>query len=419
LAFKPTAPCPYDDHPANDEKDPYLDNRNFDVIVVGLGMAGAATLDALARRGVRALGLERFSAPNDQASHHGDNRIFRLAYAEDASYVPLLQAALAGWRDAEARSGRALLHTTGSVHGGAEASVEFRGALGACREHGIAHEVLDAAELNRRYPGYRLPAEHRVVFQPDGGFVAAEASIETFLELAKSRGATVKEKVAVRSWQVQAGLARVKTDDGQYVADRLVLAAGAWMPDLVPLLREHLRITRQVVAWFQPQEPALFAPGRFPVFTLDTAAGPVFGFPQWQRPGMKIGRHGHRNEETSPGDVRRGLDETDRQVLQAAVSVSFPDAAGAMLSHGVGVYSNTRDEFFILDHHPEHSEVVLASACSGHGFKFMPVIGRVLSDMALDGCSPMDASLAPHRLDRFFRAAPRSRSGAVSTGTSL
>jgi sarcosine oxidase len=377
----------------------------YDTIVVGLGMAGASTLRELAKRGHKVLGLERWTSPNSKASHHGDNRIFRIAYAEHPSYVPMLRSAQQGWLDAEAELGTQLLHVTGSIHGGPADSAEFQGALKACTKHALAHEVLDSADLRRRFSGYRLPDDHRVVFQPDGGFVCAEASVRGFVDLARRAGADVREHEPVLDWQAVGGAIRVTTPQGEYHAARLVLTAGAWMPTLCPTLRPHLTVTRQVVAWLQTSDDS-FLPERFPVFTLDTAFGPMFGFPAWGRPGLKIGRHGHRHERVLPDEVQLQVDGADEAVIRAAVRGIFPAADGPMLSSAVGLYTSTRDEFFVLDQHPEHPQVVLASPCSGHGFKFMPVIGKILSDLA-EGATP-EFDIRRHRLRRLLEAATGS-----------
>lgn len=375
-------------------------SKNFDAIVVGLGMAGAATLFELARRGHRVLGLERFTAPNQLASHHGGTRIFRMAYAEHPCYVPLLRSAQQGWREAESLSGEPLLMSTGSIHAGPEDSLEYTGAAAACRDHGLMHELLDARTLQERVPGLRLPEGYRAVLQPDGGILAAERSVAAFLSLAVQHGAQARYEEPVCSFDASVSDVRVNTSAGRYSAATVVLCAGAWMRSLVPELTDKLQVVRQVVGWFEAPSDH-FRPERFPVFTIDTAVGPMFGFPSLDRQGLKIGRHQHLHEVVDPGTVQRSVSAADEQVMREALVRYLPGANGTMLASGVGVYTNTQDEFFILDRLPRADNVVLASPCSGHGFKFMPVLGQILADLAER--RPAAHDISAFRLDRFDR----------------
>jgi len=371
----------------------------YDAIVVGLGAAGAATACELAQRGQAVLGLERHTAPNCHASHHGDSRIIRKAYAEHPSYVPLLEASYDGWRRLERESGRQLLYITGSVHGGGPQSEEFTGALQACVEHGLAHEVLEADTLRARFPAFHPEAGHRFVHQPDGGFVASEDAIESLISIARAAGADLRERTPVVDWRAGEGCVEVETPSGTFKARGLVLAAGAWIDRLVPELSRRVWIERQVVGWFDTAAAGPFALGHLPVFTLDTSAGPVFGFPEWRRPGFKIGIHHHLGERVDPDEYATAMNNRDEAALRRALALVFPAANNRLLSASTGVYTVIDDEFFILDLHPAHRNVVIASPCSGHGFKFSPVIGQILSDLVMHGDTVWD--IGQHRLARF------------------
>lgn len=371
----------------------------FDVIVVGLGAAGAATLHELAKRGARAMGIDRFTAPNDRASHHGESRIIRMAYAEHPSYVPLLGGAYTGWQALEQEAGIRLLHVTGSVHGGLPNGEEFTGAVKAAREHGLDYEILDARALEARFPAFQLPDNYRFVYQPQGGFIASEAAIGAYIAGAKARGSVVLENAPVDSWSSVDNHFVVDTSAGQFRAHSLVLAAGAWLPRLVPELAPSLWIERQPVGWFDTQSSRHFAFGHFPVFTIDTELGQIFGFPEWQRPGFKIGIHHHLHEEVDPDDFERQMNARDEEILRSHVRFAFPSADGPLLNSSAGVYTMTPDEFFLFDLHPRYRRVALASPCSGHGFKFSPVIGQIMADLVLTGVTDWDIS--QHRLSRF------------------
>src|SRR5437763_1599046 len=225
---------------------------HYDVIVAGVGAMGSATCWQLARRGKRVLGLERFDVPHAMGSSHGVNRIIRLAYYNNPAYVPLLRRAYELWREAEYASGERLLFITGGVDAGPESGAIVQGALASCRENDLAHQVLTAAELNARHPGYRLPGDFVAVAQADAGFVASERAIVAHAQLALSAGADIRAREAILGWEITgAGTVRVSTARAAYEAERLVLSTGAWIADYVPALRGKAVPERQTLGWFR------------------------------------------------------------------------------------------------------------------------------------------------------------------------
>ena len=263
-------------------------SRQFDVIVVGVGGMGSATVYQLARRGKRVLGLERFSVPNDMGSSHGITRIIRLAYFEHPSYVPLLRRSYELWRELQQAAGEQLLHITGSVDAGTRESKVFQGSLRSCALHDLPHEVLTSAELSRRFPGYRLPDDVMAVFQPDGGFLLPERCVVGHVAAAQALGAEVHVHEQVLGWEPLGDGVRVRTNLGSYAAERLVVTAGAWASSLVDRLAGLAQAERQVVGWFQPLVPERFAVGRFPVFNLTVEEGHFYGFPAFGLPALKV-----------------------------------------------------------------------------------------------------------------------------------
>ena len=356
-----------------------------DVIVVGIGGMGSAAAWQLARRGARVLGLERFDIPHAMGSSHGVTRIIRLPYYEDPAYVPLLRRAYELWREAERETGERLLVLTGSLDGGPEDDALFAGALASARLHGLPHEVLTGAEVNARFPGYRMPTGLRFVFQPEGGFIASERAITAHVRAAQAAGADLRARERVLRWEARPGGegVRVETDKGRYEAGRLVLAAGAWMADLAPPLAGLAVPERQVLAWLQPHQPKLFAPDRFPVFNLQVEEGRYYGLPVYEVPGFKFGRYHHRSEVTTAEAMRREVDAADERLLRDFAERYFPAGSGATMALRACMFTNTPDEHFVLDRHPEYPQVVLASPCSGHGYKFCSVIGEIIADLAL------------------------------------
>ena len=373
----------------------------YDVIVVGVGGMGSAACWHLARRGQRVLGLERFDIPNSMGSSHGVSRIIRLPYYESPAYVPLLRRAYELWDDLGRASGSELLVTTGSVDGGPADDALFNGALASARAHDLAHEVLTGAQVNERFPGYRMLAGSRFVYQPKGGLIASERAITAHVNAATAAGAVIQARERVLGWEARPsgeGVS-VRTDKGDYAAARLVITAGSWIGDLAAPLAGLAVAERQVLAWTQPLSPALFTPGQFPVFNLQVDEGRFYGFPVYEVPGFKFGRYHHRDETMPAEAMRREVDAEDESLLRSFGERYFPLGTGPTLALRACMFTNTPDEHFVIDRHPGHGQVILASPCSGHGYKFCSVIGEILADLATgDGTTRHDIGLL--RLNR-------------------
>jgi len=372
----------------------------FDVIVAGVGGMGAQTCLRLAERGQRVLGLERFDIPHTLGSSHGVNRIIRLAYFEHPSYVPLLRRSYELWRDLERRAGEPLLFVTGSIDIGPAGSSIVSGSLASCRQHDLAHEQLVAGEVMRRFPGYNLPTDYEAVFQPDGGFVASERAIVAGVNLAMDNGAVIRAREPLIDYApIAGGGVRVRTSKGVYDAGRLVLSAGAWIGDHVPVLRNTAVPERQVLGWFRPKIPAQFRLGTFPVSNLSCDLGHFYQFPEWHVPGFKIGLYHHLRETGHADNLSRDPTPADEAVLRDGLRRYFPEADGDCLALRACLFTNTPDEHFIIDTLPDFAEVVVASPCSGHGYKFAAVMGEILADLAMNRRPAFDLSL--FRLGRF------------------
>jgi len=380
------------------------DLGTFDVIVAGVGAHGSATVHELAARGVRVLGLERSDVPNTTGSSGGINRIIRLAYNEDPRYVPLLRRAYERWRALERRWGERLLVVTGGLDIGPPESAVVRGAIEACRVHGLTHEVLDARETHARYPGLVIPNDHLAVHQPDAGFVMSEQAIAAHATLALADGAQIHGHEPVIDWEPTADGVVVRTERAEYRAGRLVLAAGAWMPRLAAPLRDVLVPERQALVWVAAHRPELFQVGSLPVFILEDDDGTEwYVFPEYGIPGVKVGLYHHRRQVIDPeASAWRAFEPADEQALRDGIARFMPEANGPLLSWRTCIFTNTPDEHFVVDRYPAYPQVILASPCSGHGYKFASVMGEILADMAMDREPAFDLSM--FRLDRFGAA---------------
>jgi sarcosine oxidase len=374
---------------------------HFDVVVCGLGAMGSAALHHLAARGKRVLGLERFAPGHDRGSSHGRTRIIRLGYYEHPSYVPLLRRAYELWRELEAAAGRTLLHVTGIAEIGPPAGTLVKGTLASSRLHGLHHETLAAPDFMRRVPAFALPPDYVAVVQPDGGFVEVEPSIAAHVALATAAGAEVRSSERVQAIEPRAGSVRILTDRGAVEAGAAIVTAGAWTKALVPALAAPLRATREVMGWFEPTDANLFA--AFPVFIMESRHGMHYGFPPQGGvgigAGIKVAKHHHRNETVDPDRYDRTVSADDEALIRAAVAEHIPAANGPLLVAETCLYTMTPDGDFLIDRLPGAENVVVASPCSGHGFKFAPVIGEILADLAIAGTTRHD--IARFSLARF------------------
>jgi sarcosine oxidase len=372
---------------------------HYDAIVLGVGGMGSAALYHLAHRGLRVLGLERYNIPHEMGSSHGLTRIIRLAYYEHPSYVPLLRRAYELWRQLEHTVQERLLIITGSIDASTEDGEVFKGSRASCDIHHLPHEVLNARELNQRFPGYRLPQDIAAVYQPEGGFLLSERCIVAHVAAAQELGAEVHGQEQVLGWEPKGHGVVLRTDREHYSADKLIICAGAWGAKLVPQLAALAVPERQVLAWFQPSRSALFRMQTFPVFNIAVEEGHYYGFPLYGIPGFKVGRYHHLKQRVDPDHMDRQAHRADEDVLRRFTARYFPDAVGPTMSLKTCLFTNTPDEHFILDLHPQWPQVCMAAGFSGHGFKFCSVVGEIMADLAQTGRSSHHLDL--FRLQRF------------------
>jgi sarcosine oxidase len=374
----------------------------YDAVVVGAGAMGGAAAYRLAKRGARVLALDAHAPPHRMGSSHGGTRIIREAYYEHPLYVPLVRRAYELWDEAERESGRRLFTRTGGVMVGPEEGRLVSGARTSATEHAIPHEVLTPAEALRRYPQLRVPEGMVALLEQRAGILLPEACVDTHLALARAHGAELRFGEAVTGWDAGDGGVRVATDRGTYRAERLVLAAGAWMPELLGGLELPLQVERQTFHWYRPaEEPEAFGPARCPLGLWEYLPGRFFAtFPDFGE-GVKAQVH-HEGAATTAREAARETTPEDEAPALALLRRFLPGAAGPLLGTAVCLYTNTPDGHFVLDRHPASARVTVASPCSGHGFKFASAIGEVLAAMALGESYPLD--LSPFSIRRFGAA---------------
>jgi sarcosine oxidase len=395
----PAAPASHDPHQATPSNEP------FDAIVVGLGAMGACALAELARRGKRVLGVDRFAPPHDLGSSHGGSRVIRLSYFEHPDYVPLLRRAYDGFDRLGKDAGETLRFETGLVMGGPTGNKVAAGMLRSAAAHDLAVDAIDGAQLMKRHPQFRVPADWELVCEARGGFVRPEATIRTALAAARAAGARIELNAPIDAWRADDGGVWIRTIRGAFSAKSLVLGAGAWMPALIGDRIEGLRPTRETIAWIDDAGDPSWQMDQMPVWLFDRGGEPeIYGvpaFPSMGEPrGMKVGLH-CRGPEVEPEESHDLPDGAIVAETLAATRERVPSSAGRACTHAKNcLYTMSPDNHFVVGLHPDHANVAVACGFSGHGFKFAPVIGEALADLAIDGATKLPIGfLSPTRRD--------------------
>lgn len=364
----------------------------YDVIVVGLGGMGSATACELAGRGKRVLGLERHTPGHDRGSSHGGSRLIRQAYFEDPAYVPLVLRAYELWERLEAETRQDLMTLCGGLMLGPRGSRVLEGSLRSAREHGLSCELLEAEEVRQRFPALAPDRETIALYEGRAGFVRPEATINAYLGRAANLGAELRFEEPVVSWEAadSGDSVRVETPTAVYEAERLVLAPGAWAPALLADMGLPLEPERRVIYWFEPAAGAEpFLPGNFPVFIWEPEDGNTFScFPLLEgERGVKTVFFRAGGAPCDPDTLDRRVREEEIEFMRGYLDEYVPALAGRCLAADVCMYTNTPDEHFVVDLHPDYPQVALASPCSGHGYKFASVVAEILADLAIDGAT--------------------------------
>ncbi|MEX2316521.1 MAG: N-methyl-L-tryptophan oxidase [Pirellulales bacterium] len=415
--------------------------NHYDAIVLGVGGVGSAALYELARRGVRAIGIDRFSPPHDRGSSHGQTRIIRQAYFEHPDYVPLVIECYRLWHELERHVGRHLFFETGLVEVGPADGVVVPGVLRAAHEHRLAVEPLSGAEIENRWPGLRVDGDLIGVYEPQAGYLLVEECVRAHLDAAQDAGAELLADTQVFGWSAAGEEVRVNTAHGEIVAPRLIVTAGAWAAKMLADLSLGLTVRRKSLFWFETATGDYDTVARFPVFLFElpdsrshaprgnadlrrsaslpevqTGRGSgeavrshaergnkvFYGYPKLDARGVKVGEHSGGRVVDDPLTVDRSIDPREQAAIEQFLAGHLPDVSNRVAGHAVCLYTMSPDEHFIVDRHPAHANVVFAAGLSGHGFKFAPVLGRVLADLALTGSTPLPIGFLS--LARFARS---------------
>jgi sarcosine oxidase len=386
---------------------------SHDVIIVGLGGMGSAAAAELAARGLRVLGIERFGPAHDRGSSHGESRVIRQAYFESPAYVPLLLRGYELWRELEVATGEDLLTETGGLMIGPEGSRTVAGSLLSARTWDLPYELLDGPEMARRFPTLTPGQDDIGLYEQHAGFVRPEATVAAHIGLARSRGAELHFDETVTGWESRAGGVVVTTPLRTYRAARLVLSAGAWAPELLDGFGIPLRVERNVLFWLRPKIAVeQFAPSRQPIYVWEDAAGEqVYGFPALgtAADGVKAAFF-RRGTPTVADKLTREVAAEEAVPLLDFLAGRIPALGPEVLRAVPCMYTTTPDEHFVLGYPRGEERVVVCSPCSGHGFKFVPVIGELVADLVTSGSVRFDISLFdPDRFSKTLGAPNATR----------
>ncbi|CAN5193552.1 N-methyl-L-tryptophan oxidase [soil metagenome] len=377
-----------------------MSDNSYDVIVVGLGGMGSAAAYHLARRGVRVLGLEKFTPAHDRGSSHGGSRIIRQSYFEDPAYVPLLLRAYELWAELQQNTGLEVHRLTGGLFIGPPDSLTVAGSRRAALEWSLPHEMLEGAEIRRRFPTLTPHAGDVALYEAKAGFARPEMTVQAHLDLAAREGATLRFGEEVQQWSDGPHGVSVTTATGTYTAGQLVICPGAWAPALLAELGIPITIERQVLYWLEPAGGT----GPFedhPIFIYENGHDEqIYGFPAIDGPvgGVKVAFF-RKGQVCTPETIDRTVHPQEINEMRQRATELIPALTGPAVHSATCMYSNTPDEHFVITRPEQFTNVTVACGFSGHGFKFVPVIGEVLADLASQGTTSHPIGLFdPRRL---------------------
>ena len=366
-----------------------MTESTHDTVVIGLGGVGAAIFAEFARRGVDVLGIDRWEPPHDSGSSHGQSRIFRIAYFEHPDYVPLARRARSLWLALDARHDERIFVPTGGAWIGSETSEIVAGSLSAAKQHDLEYELLDPEQVRRRWPALHAPEGSTCFYEADTGTICPENAITAFLREAVAAGGSMRCGEEVLRFEPDGERVHVETTSGRILARRVIVATGAWSGPLLRCSKLELRPRRQLLAWTRPRDPELLRENRMPVWAFDDDGDSFqYGFPICHSlpgpDGAKIARHCD-GEPCDPDTVRRSISAEDTAFLLEHLDERIPAAVGDLIHATVCMYTLSPDKHFLVDVHPDCDRVIMACGFSGHGFKFCPVLGEAIADLALEG----------------------------------
>lgn len=381
-----------------------MENK-FDTIVLGLGAMGSAAVYQLAKRGNKVLGIDQFSPPHIFGSSHGDTRITRQAIGEGEQYTPIALRSYEIWQEIEKETGKKLLEMNGGliISSGAKTAINhvenfFENTVAAAKKYNIKHEILDATQIRKRFPQFNVQDNESGYYEYNAGFLRPEECVGAQIFLAEKYGATIHKNEKVESFSEKNGIVSVKTNLGEYEAKKLIISAGPWFPALIEdEYSKFFKVIRQVLFWFDIKTSIeRFEPKNFPIFIWELQGNKqgMYGFPaiDGQNGGVKIASEQYETTTTADTVNREVSKEEIKAMYENFIAPYFPDLSDKCVKAISCLYTVTPDSHFVIDKHPQYQSIILASPCSGHGFKHSAAIGEILAQLVIDGKSKIDIS---------------------------
>lgn len=392
--------CNFCTNKCNVTNQPANSSTSFDAIVIGVGTMGSAACYYLAKRGYKVLGIEQFDITHEFGSHAGQSRIIRKAYFEHPDYVPLLQRAYENWKALEDETGEQVYYQTGVAYFGKPEQEILKGVKLSASLHNINVEKIDPLSSKKRFAPFHIPESFETLFETEAGFITPEKAIKLYAGQAVKNGAAIHTHEKVIEWRKRGDIIFVNTDKNAYSCSKLIITAGAWADNLVPGISGKMQVTRQFVAWIKPKNWDDYVLNNFPCWLIndDERPGCYYGFPVLPKEnfgephGLKIAWH-YPGSVTDADKVNRQNTEEDLENIRYVLDKYLPGTFNGMVTTKTCLYANMPDENFIIDKLPGFERhIIIACGFSGHGFKFAPVVGEVLAELAITGSTkqPID-----------------------------
>ncbi len=363
--------------------------ENFDIAVIGVGGMGSAALYHLAKSGAKVCGIEQFAAGHGEGSSHGDTRVIRKAYPEAPDYIPLLNRSYKLWKNLEEISGETLLNLCGFLVCGRSGGNYLASVQEGADRYDVNYQYLDRQALADRFPQFHLPDDFAGFLDPEGGIVYVENGVHNHISAALEKGAVFYGEEVLLGWEKFAGNFLLKTSKRLISTEKIVFTTGAWAVDIMADLNIPLEIWRRVILWHGCPDMTPYYPDRFPSFLINDEKSPFcfYGCPAVDEKGLKLGEHDVPLKLTDPFERNMPLTDEETANMNFLVENYLPELNAQPVVHKYCMYTVSPDHHFIIDQHPEIDGIIIACGFSGHGYKFAPVIGEILSSLALTGTS--------------------------------
>lgn len=352
--------------------------KKYDVIIVGLGIAGSSIAYRLAKEGKSVLAIDQYDPPHSYGSSHGETRVTRIAPFEGDIYYQLAIQSFPLWKELEQQTGQKYYFDVGGLDIGHVDDSHYQTAFQIAQKYDVPHQLLDASDLHAKYKAFHLPEDTAGILFPQSGYLLAEESWQVFLSLAEQHGAELHRNEQVIAVEENDLEATVTTGQGVYQAEKVFLAMGGWIKNLYTDQKNKIKILRQVLAWCEVEDIDAFLPDRFPIFAMTLKGKCLYGFPTIDNKLVKIACHGHLFEEISSDDELQVTDQ-DKNYILDQFQQYFHGIKGIKRAQTCK-YTSLEDDLFLVDYVPHSKRQIIFSCCSGHGFKYAPIYG----EMALD-----------------------------------